>query len=137
MVNFFKRTRNRSEEKKEEPQLTEEERKKEKDNIQRLKTAIKEVATDDPSKNTTCATLYEELGLSYSKLGNEEDAIGYLEKSMELKWTIGDGYKKLMSLYNVKRAEAARNGDDDGIEKYMNKMDEMRQIAKKVTISGK
>ncbi len=26
--------------------------------------------------------------------------------------------------------------DDAGIDKYMNKMDEMRQIAKKVTISG-
>jgi uncharacterized membrane protein (DUF106 family) len=49
---------------------------------------------------------------------------------------MGDGYKKLMSLYNAKRAEAARNGDDTGIEKYMNKMDDMRQIAKKLTITG-
>ena len=52
---------------------------------------------------------------------------------MENKQTIGDGYKKLMSLYNQKRADAARAGDDQrGIDYYMGKMDEMRQIAKQV-----
>lgn len=80
------------------------------------------------------AKLHEELGLIYAEL-NDEQAITELEKSLELKLTMGDGYKKLMSLYNQKRAEAARNGDDAGIEKYMNKMDDMRQIAKKLTIS--
>ena len=60
-----------------------------------------------------------------------------LEKSIEIKRSIGEGYKKLMSLYNKKRAESARNGDDQGIDYYMGKMDEMRQIAKQVTIMGK
>lgn len=81
------------------------------------------------------AKLYEELGLLYAQK-NDDEAIPTLEKSLELKLSMGDGYKKLMSLYNEKRKEAARNGDDAGIDKYMNKMDEMRSVAKKLTISG-
>jgi hypothetical protein len=59
-----------------------------------------------------------------------------LEKSLQAKKSIGDGYKKLMSLYNAQRAAAARNGDDAKIDYYMDKMEEMRQIAKQLTISG-
>ena len=87
-------------------------------------------------KDSITEELYEKLGLNYAKLEEVDSAIESLEKSLDYKLSIGDGYKKLMSLYNAKRAEAARNGDDAGIDKYMNKMDEMRQIAKKVTISG-
>ncbi len=60
----------------------------------------------------------------------------FLEQSLANQKSIGDGYKKLMHLYNKKRAEAARAGDDQGIDYYMGKMDEMRQIAKQVTITG-
>ena len=74
--------------------------------------------------------------LKFSELYVNDQAIQYLEKSLENKQTIGDGYKKLMSLYNQKRADAARAGDDQGIDYYMGKMDEMRQIAKQVTIKG-
>lgn len=82
------------------------------------------------------AELYEQIGLKFSELYENDQAIQYLEKSLENKQTIGDGYKKLMSLYNQKRADAARAGDDQGIDYYMCKMDEMRQIAKQVTIKG-
>ncbi len=75
--------------------------------------------------------MHEQLGLNYDKLDQTDDAIESLEKSLKEKLTTGDGYKKLMSLYNRKQAESACNGDDAGIEKYMDKMDEMRQIAKK------
>jgi len=85
--------------------------------------------------NAEQAKLYEELGLLYAQK-NDDEAIPTLEKSLELKLSMGNGYKKLMSLYNEKRKEAARNGDDAGIDKYMNKMDEMRAVAKKLTISG-
>ena len=80
------------------------------------------------------AELYEQIGLKFSELYENDQAIQYLEKSLENKQTIGDGYKKLMSLYNQKRADAARAGDDQGIDYYTGKMDEMRQIAKQVTI---
>ena len=82
------------------------------------------------------AELYEQIGLKFSELYENDQAIQYLEKSLENKQTIGDGYKKLMSLYNQKRADAARAGDDQGIDYYMGKMDEMRQIAKQETIKG-
>ncbi len=82
------------------------------------------------------AELYEQIGLKFSELYENDQAIQYLEKSLENKQTIGDGYKKLMSLYNQKRSDAARAGDDQGIDYYMGKMDEMRQIAKQVTIKG-
>ncbi|WP_172921347.1 tetratricopeptide repeat protein [Enterococcus faecium] len=81
------------------------------------------------------AELYEQVGLKFSELYENDQAIQYLEKSLENKQTIGE-YKKLMSLYNQKRADAARAGDDQGIDYYMGKMDEMRQIAKQVTIKG-
>lgn len=48
---------------------------------------------------------------------------------------MGEGYKKLMILYNAKRAEAAKNRDDAGIDYYMNKLDDMRNLAKKLTLS--
>lgn len=82
------------------------------------------------------AEKYEEMGLLLVQLNEIDQAIASLEKSQSFKNSIGSGYKKLISLYNQKRAEAAKNGDDAGIDQWMNKMDDMRQIAKKVTISG-
>ena len=67
------------------------------------------------------------IALNNSELEN-------LEKSLEVLPSIGDGYKVLMSLYNKKRADSARSGDDNGIDYYMNKMDDMRQIAKITTL---
>lgn len=86
--------------------------------------------------NNKLAELFEQVGIKLSDLNEKDQAIENLEKSLENKQSIGDGYKKLMSLYNEKRAEAARTGDDQGIDYYMGKMDDMRQIAKKVTITG-
>lgn len=121
----------------EEPQLSETEQEQLKDQIERIKIQVKELEAADPLQDAELAKLYESLGLAYEKLAQSDEAILALEKSLDLKLSIGDGYKKLMSLYNAKRAEAASNGDDEGIEKYMNKMDDMRQIAKKVTVGGK
>lgn len=82
------------------------------------------------------AKLFEQIGLNYADLNEIEQAISVLENSLAHKESIGDGYKRLMSLYNKKRGEAARKGDDQGINYYMGKMDDMRQIAKKITIKG-
>ncbi|MGL9731032.1 tetratricopeptide repeat protein [Enterococcus sp. DIV0756] len=105
-----------------------------KDN-QQLMAQIAELEQADSAEVSDLAGLYEKLGLNDAELNQVDSAIERLEKSLDYKLTIGDGYKKLMSLYNAKRAEAARNGNDAGIDKYMGKMDDMRQIAKKVTIS--
>ncbi|MGX7151174.1 hypothetical protein [Enterococcus ureasiticus] len=100
--------------------------------ISRLTAEINELELAD----SALAEKYEEVGLLLAQLDEIDQAISTLEKSQSYKNSIGSGYKKLMSLYNQKRAEAARSGDDAGIEQWMNKMDDMRQIAKKVTISG-
>ncbi|AWN19674.1 hypothetical protein [Streptococcus sobrinus] len=83
------------------------------------------------------AAYFEKIGLLYAKLSQDEAAISHLEKSLSLKLSMGDGYKKLMSLYNRKRREAAKSQDDELIEYYMGKMDDMRNIAKKVTLTAK
>lgn len=115
--------------------LTETEREAYLNEIVTLKKQIASAKEESESEGQQ-ASLYEKLGLAYEALAETEAAIEALEQSLQLKLSIGEGYKKLMHLYNGKRAEAARNGDDAGIEKYMNKMDDMRQIAKKVTITG-
>ncbi|MFL2072994.1 tetratricopeptide repeat protein [Marinilactibacillus psychrotolerans] len=112
--------------------LTEEQKEQLKKKIEDLNQELKLTAENNPEQ---LAFICEKLGLAYAKLNQENEAISVLEKSLSYKLTIGDGYKKLMSLYNAKRAEAAKKGDDSGIDYYMNKMDDMRQIAKKVTIS--
>lgn len=84
--------------------------------------------------NVTLAKLFEKIGLKYKQLGDEDHAINYLEQSLTQKKSIGEGYKSLMNLYNSKRSQAAKTGTMDDIDFWMNKMDEMRNIAKEVTI---
>lgn len=99
---------------------------------QLIQEKIDNLKNQDTTKNDS---YYEKLGLLYYELDEKDHAIENLEESLKLKPSVGDGYKKLMTLYNSKRAEAAKNGDDEGIETYMNKLDELRQIARKHTIS--
>lgn len=134
MFGFFKK-KNKPEKTEEKVELSMKEKESLTKENQQTIVKIAEAEQTDSAEASELASLYENLGLNYAKLEQVDSAIESLEKSLEHKLTIGDGYKKLMSLYNGKRAEAARNADDEGIEKYMGKMDEMRQIAKKVTIS--
>ena len=92
--------------------------------------AIKEYHLED-------AVYFENLGLLYDKVSETDEAIESLERSLEIEPSMGDGYKRLMSLYNLKRKEAAVAHDDELIEYYMGKMDEMRNIAKKLTLTAK
>lgn len=112
------------------------------DEILALKTVLAEKSEElttllahGESDKTAIAKHYESMGLITAKF-DKDQAINYFEKSLSYQLTIGDGYKQLMGLYNQKRAEAAQNRDSDGIDKWMNKMDDMRQIAKKVIITG-
>ncbi len=116
---------------KEMPSLSEEECTRLQQEIKKLE---QELASCEESEKQ--AKLFEQIGLDYADLDEIEQAISALENSLAHKESIGDGYKRLMSLYNRKRGEAARKGDDQGIDYYMGKMDDMRQIAKKVTIKG-
>ena len=93
------------------------------------------VNNDSEKSDEDLAKSYEQMGLWYAELNEVDTAITNLEMSLDKKLSMGSGYKKLMSLYNAKRAEAARNKDNDAIDYYMAKMDEMRNIAKKLTLS--
>lgn len=130
MFNFMKKKKNK--ESIVESKLTEEEIAELDMKLEKLITEVKENSDDN---NETKAEMYEQIGLIQSEVDRIDDAILSLEKSLDYKLSIGDGYKKLMSLYNAKRAMAAKEGNDAGIDFYMDKMDEMRQIAKKVTLS--
>lgn len=136
MFNFFGKKKEKVQEVQEKIQLSDERISELRDVIEKTTTEIQGLDPADTQKNVLLAALHEKLGLAYAELGEDDQALATLEKSLDYKLTIGDGYKKLMSIYNAKRAEAARNGSDAGIEEYMGKMDNMRQIAKKVTISG-
>ena len=93
------------------------------------------VNNDSEKSDEDLAKSYEQMGLWYAELNEVDTAITNLEMSLDKKLSMGAGYKKLMSLYNAKRAEAARNKDNDAIDYYMAKMDEMRNIAKNLTLS--
>ncbi|WP_027416024.1 hypothetical protein [Aneurinibacillus terranovensis] len=77
--------------------------------------------------------LYEEIGLAFHELGDEDQAIDALEKSIQEKKSVGAGYKTLLKLYNKKRAEAAKANDDELLQIYLKKMDQMMQVSKDVT----
>lgn len=85
-------------------------------------------------KSKEYAKELETLGVYYYKNEDIEKAIETLEESLSIHATIGEGYKTLMKIYNTKRAEAAKSGDMNEINKWLNKMDEMRNIAKIGTI---
>jgi hypothetical protein len=132
MFEFFKKKKTRPVKTEVTEVLTEEQKKELHKEIDQITAEIE--ASD--SAAPVLAEKYERVGLLFAQLNEIDQAITALEKSQSYQNSIGSGYKKLMSLYNQKRAEAAKNGDDAGIDLWMNKMDDMRQIAKKVTISG-
>ncbi|MFD2306742.1 hypothetical protein [Enterococcus termitis] len=132
MFEFFKKKKTSPVKKEVKEVLTEEQ----KDELRKEITQLTAEIEASDSTAPVLAEKYEKVGLLLAQLNEIDQAITALEKSQSYQNNIGAGYKKLMSLYNQKRAEAAKNGDDAGIDLWMNKMDDMRQIAKKVTISG-
>ncbi|SDC94807.1 hypothetical protein SAMN05421663_105186 [Terribacillus halophilus] len=79
------------------------------------------------------AKILEEIGMAYVELGDDDRAIDFLEKSIQIEKSVGDGYKNLLRLYNKKRAEAAKANDDKTLQIYLNKMDQLMQVSKDVT----
>jgi tetratricopeptide (TPR) repeat protein len=79
------------------------------------------------------AKIYEDLGLAFNELGDDDNAIDSLEKSIQAKKSLGNGYKTLLKLYNKKRAEAAKVNDEELLQIYLKKMDQMMQVSKEVT----
>ena len=131
MFSFFKKNKQKVKEPNTEinASLTSEQIVEIEQSIQQLQ---QQIANSDDAK--LLAVLNEKTGMLYHQLERIDLAIEYLEISLQHKKSIGEGYKILMSLYNLKRAEAATNGSMADIDFWMNKMDSMRNIAKQVTI---
>lgn len=91
------------------------------------KQEVKQVVGEEQAK------VYEEIGLAFNELGEEDNAIDAFEKSIQSKKSVGDGYKALLRLYNKKRAEAAKTNDEKLLQVYLKKMDQMMQVSKDVT----
>ena len=131
MFSFFKKNKQKVKEPKAEinASLTSEQIVEIEQSIQQLQ---QQIANSNDAK--LLAVLNEKTGMLYHQLERIDLAIEYLEISLQHKKSIGEGYKILMNLYNLKRAEAATNGSMADIDFWMNKMDSMRNIAKQVTI---
>ena len=131
MFSFFKKNKQKVKEPNTEikASLTSEQIVEIEQSIQQLQ---QQIANSDDAK--LLAVLNEKTGMLYHQLERIDLAIEYLEISLQHKKSIGEGYKILMNLYNLKRAEAATNGSMADIDFWMNKMDSMRNIAKQVTI---
>ena len=112
---------------KEEVVLTEERKEDLLRMIDLKKEKINQIVGEEQSK------VYEEIGLAFNELGEEDNAIDAFEKSIQAKKSVGDGYKILLKLYNKKRAEAAKANDEASLQVYLKKMDQMMQVSKDVT----
>lgn len=72
------------------------------------------------------------IGDIYYKISDYDEAAKYYEESLNLHKAIGKAYTNLLNIYNAKRKEAAVNKDDEQIQYYLVKIDEMMKISKDV-----
>lgn len=124
---FFKKKKQVEEVKKEEVVINVEELK------QKAQTLI--ASLEGKSGDDRISTL-DEIGILLADAQEVDEAIHYLEVSLSEKKSLGNGYRKLLSLYNIKRREAAEAKDDEQIQYYLKKIDEMMAISKEVTRSS-
>lgn len=80
--------------------------------------------------------LLDQIGICYRDAHDYDQAIAYLEMSLHEKKAIGKGYTTLLKLYNEKRKEAAIQKDDESLQYYLAKLDDMMTLSKDV-IRGK
>ncbi|VDG26316.1 hypothetical protein [Lactiplantibacillus mudanjiangensis] len=76
------------------------------------------------------------LGTINEQLDQLDAAIDYFEMSLKEKEQFGDAYNGLLRLYEEKRKQAAYAKDDDGIQKWVTKMDDLMGISKRVLKSN-
>ncbi|EKQ24109.1 hypothetical protein [Lacticaseibacillus paracasei] len=97
-----------------------------------LTTQIEQI-TDDKNKRHL---LYNQLGATQVKLGNDLEAIAAYEASVKDKEEFGDAYNALLNLYETQRKQAAKAKNDDDIQKWVTKTDELLDMSKRVMRSG-
>ena len=97
-----------------------------------LTTQIEQI-TDDKDKRHL---LYNQLGATQVKLGNDLEAIAAYEASVKDKEEFGDGSNALRNLYETQRKQAAKAKNDDDIQKWVTKTDALLDMSKRVMRSG-
>ena len=97
-----------------------------------LTTQIEQI-TDDKDKRHL---LYNQLGATQVKLGNDLEAIAAYEASVKDKEEFGDAYNALLNLYETQRKKAAKAKNDDDIQKWVTKTDALLDMSKRVMRSG-
>lgn len=107
--------------------LTEERKEELLRTISLKKEEVDQVAGEEQAK------IYEVIGLAFHELGEVDNAIDSFEKSIQVKKSIGDGYKTLLKLYNKKRREAANENNEELLQIYLKKMDQLMKVSKDVT----
>ena len=80
--------------------------------------------------------LYNQLGATQVKLGNDLEAIAAYEASVKDKEEFGDAYNALLNLYETQRKQAAKAKNDDDIQKWVTKTDALLDMSKRVMRSG-
>lgn len=78
------------------------------------------------------AAVLTKLGQDYQKLGANDKAIAAYEQSLHCNEDFGPAFDGLLQLYDVKRQEAAYAGNNDEIQKWLNKSDELTALSKKI-----
>lgn len=82
--------------------------------------------------NKKKADILDELGAIYQKLGDIDKAIQSYEQSLKFNEDFGPAFDALQTLYNEKRTEASYHKDNDAIQKWLNKSDELNNLSKKI-----
>lgn len=130
MFRLFNKKKSESKEKPQEKELTPSEIEEVNSKIKLFEDSVEGLSGDSKIESLN------ELGKLYQKLGKKDEAIKYFEESLDEKEQFGDAYNGLLNLYEVKRKEAAFNKDDDAIQKWVSKTDNLMAISKKVLKSN-
>lgn len=130
MFGLFNKKKSESKEKPQEKELTPSEIEEFNSKIKLFEDSVEGLSGDSKIESLN------ELGKLYQKLGKKDEAIKYFEESLDEKEQFGDAYNGLLNLYEVKRKEAAFNKDDDAIQKWVSKTDNLMAISKKVLKSN-
>ena len=97
-----------------------------------LTTQIEQIPDDKDKRHL----LYNQLGATQVKLGNDLEAIAAYEASVKDKEEFGDAYNALLNLYETQRKQAAKAKNDDDIQKWVTKTDALLDMSKRVMRSG-
>lgn len=94
---------------------------------------IEELASKRGEERIACL---DQIGICFSDALEYDQAIAYLETSLNEKKAVSDGYRTLLKLYNIKRKDAAVAKNDELLQYYLTKIDDMMRISKEVMRSN-